>query len=361
MSSALRILLVAGGTGGHVFPALALSHYLKDQGIVCDFVTDQRGLKYLKDQKHLTPLVLPLGAKGEGIWGIGRLLFQFLKSYGVSLQVLFKFKPDVVVGFSGFPTFPTLLAALIVGKRVCIHEQNAVLGRVNRVLAFGARKILTSTKQLLRASPSMLRKIVYVGLPVREGIAALRDRPYTVPQDTFNLLIVGGSQGAQSFSEVIPQALTRLPKKMQKRLHIVHQVRPEDHATASNHYNPGPFGSLEMKPFLDDMDHQLKKAHLVIVRAGASTLAELRAAGVPGILIPYPYATDDHQFYNAQEITKQGGGWLLTHQHFTSQTLAALVQDLMEKPHKLLYASERLRSLDEKFGIKSLAQQVLTV
>lgn len=355
-------LIVAGGTGGHVFPALSLALNLMAQGHWVTFVTDRRGFAYVASyQDQMTIRVLPLDRKGSGVMGALRLMMQVVQSFFVSLPLVIR--ATSVIGFSGFPTFATLLAAVCCFKTIDIHEQNAVLGKVNRWLAPFVRRIYVSTKRLQKIPHWAHRKIEFVGMPVRSDIAALNEEPYPIPgaEGAFNLLITGGSQGAQSFATVIPKAIALLPAALQRSLTILHQVRLEDQEAAKSIYDTLPLAGVTLVPFIEDMAAALRHSHLVISRAGASTLAEITAAGRPCILIPYPHATDDHQFYNAQEVVKAGGGWSITHQDFTPEAIMGLLLDLMQHPKKLLVASQLVKIGYEKNSINTLAQRALVV
>ena len=359
------IVIVAGGTGGHVYPAIALAfHFLKENKKVT-FLTDLRGIAYLKPYlDSLKPVVLPLDRKGSGVLGLLKLSYQVFQSFGVSLKYMKGAK--AVIGFSGFPTLASLLAGLVRGRPLYVHEQNAVLGKVNRLLSPFLKKIFISTKKVARVPKGARGKIEFVGMPVRDDIAALSKETYKVPTKTINLLIVGGSQGAQSFSDVIPKAIGMLPEELQKRLYIVHQVRKEDHDHAAALYKQQArnLPQLTLVSFVEDMATALKSAHLVITRSGASTVAEVAAAGRPSIMIPYPFATDDHQTANALEVAALGGGWILPHQDFTPPHLRALLGNLLEEKdsfEKLLVAAQCVKGGYEKDAIKTLAQKVILV
>lgn len=359
------IVMVAGGTGGHVYPALALALHLLKEGKKVVFLTDRRGVVYLRPHLDLLhPIVLPLDRKGAGVLGLIKLAFQVIQSFFISLKYVKNTK--VVIGFSGFPTLATLLAGLSRGRTLYVHEQNAVLGKVNRVLSPFLRKIFTSTKKIACVPKKALGKIDFVGMPVREDIAALSEISYDVPTKSISILIVGGSQGAQSFSHVIPKAMGMLPEDLQKRLHITHQVRADDHVHAADLYaqQARHIPHLTLVPFVENMANALREAHLVISRSGASSVAEIAAAGRPSILIPYPFATDYHQRANALEVTGRGGGWLMSQQDFTPLNLTTLLGNLLDgkdEGKKLLVAAQSVKGGYEKEAIKTLAQKVILV
>ncbi len=333
---AADVLIVAGGTGGHVYPAMALALYLIKEDKKVIFLTDRRGIIYLKPHLDvLHPVVLPLDRRGAGVGGLLKLAYQVIQSF---------FRR----------------------RTLYVHEQNAVLGKVNRLLSPFLQKIFTSTKKVAQVPKGARSKIEFVGMPVRGDIAALSKDIYKKPERIINLLIVGGSQGAQSFSHVIPKAIGLLSEDLQKRLCITHQVRKEDHnhALALYEQQAKQVKWLTLVPFVEDMAASLKKTHLVISRSGASTVAEISAAGRPAIMIPYPFATDDHQRANALEVTAIGGGWLLPQQDFTPLNLGTLLGELLAEKdgfEKLLVAAQCVKGGYKKEAIKALAQKLILV
>jgi UDP-N-acetylglucosamine:LPS N-acetylglucosamine transferase len=365
---ALPIVLAAGGTGGHVFPAVALAEEVIARDYAVVFITDRRGKTYVPDallsQPKFMLKVLPLDRKAGGVLGLLKLGCQIALSCLVSLRCLWK-PVHCVVGFSGFPTLAPLIAGIILRKPIMVHEQNTVLGRVNSLLHSWLRKILISTRALQHTPKLELRKLAYVGLPIRKDIAQLRDMSYQMPDqnrgEEIRILIIGGSQGAQSFAQVIPEMIAKLPVEIQKRLVVLHQVRLADQATAQKLYQTTQVKQLTMVPFIYSMAEALATTHLVLSRSGASSIAEIAAAGRPAILIPYPYATDDHQTMNAFELTRLGGGWLIPHHHFNAVRLKQVFLALVEDPKKLLFAAQRVRLGFEKNSINNLASEVLSV
>ena len=364
----LPIVLVAGGTGGHVFPALALAEELLAQENSIIFITDRRGQTYIPEALSINPKfslkVLPLDRKARGVLGVLKLSYQVALSCAISLGYLCR-HVHCVVGFSGFPTLATLIAGIMLRKPLVVHEQNTVLGRVNSLLHPWLRKILISTHALQHTPKLDLKKIVYVGLPIRKDIAQLHAAPYPMPDqaigEQIRVLVIGGSQGAQSFARVIPEMIGALPAEVQERLVILHQVRHADQATAQSLYANTQVKQVTLMPFIDSMAEALAASHLVISRSGASSIAEIAAAGRPAILIPFPYATDDHQTMNAFELTRLGGAWLIPQQDFNAVRLKQVLLSLIEDPKKLLFAAERVRLGFEKNSIKNLASEVLSV
>ncbi len=364
------ICIVAGGTGGHVFPAICLALELHVQKTPFIFLTDKRGLKYvIPHQNIITPIVLPMGSKKQGLIGFIAFLMDLFLSFIKSIPLVLR--SEKIIGFSGFPTFPTLLAGWFLRRPLFAHEQNAVLGKVNRLMGPSFKKIFTSTDQVFRLSFSsnenkikaIQDKIDFVGMPVRKDIQSVGQKPYEIPRNEspIRLLIIGGSQGARVFSTVVPKALSLLPLNMQNCLEIVHQVRNADKEIATENYKFLKSESLDMKPFINDMARAYEKAHLVISRSGASSLAEIMAVGRPSILVPYPHAADNHQEANADVITKISGGWKISEKDFSAETLSSLLGDLFSNPKKLLVASQLVKKKCLKSSIKSLVQKLFNV
>ena len=325
------IAIAAGGTGGHVFPARAFAACLAARGEAAIAVTDRRGAAFAGDAPvHTIRAGPPRSLRGLVQLGLG--VFDARK-------VLAKTRSRAVVGFGGYPSAPTVLAARWLGLTTVLHEQNALLGRTNRVLARGRVKIAASY-------PGMGDRLV--GNPVRPGIAALRERPYAPPGpgETLRVLVFGGSQGARIFSEVLPEALGPLAGRVALR----QQCRTEDLEAARDAYRRAGVEAL-LEPFIEDMAGALGEAHLVVARAGASTVAELAAAGRPAIYAPYPHATDDHQSANARAVVEAGGGWLVADRDFTPARLRQLVETCLAEPGRLARAAASAR----RFGIPDAA------
>lgn len=358
-----RIVLAAGGTGGHVFPALALARLLGAQGHRVLFVTDQRGKAYVGTSHEPFDLcVLPFGRiEKSGVEAV-----QFWVSYAFSfLQMLYclmRFWPHKVMGYGGFPTVPVLLAACLLGRPCYGHEQDTVLSKVNRLFAPVMRKLFLAYPIADLPACLSAEKLLVVGMTLRPEIVALQQRLYTAAshQEPFHLLILGGSQGASVFSDLVPAAVALLKPEQQKRLVITQQARPEDIGKVQAAYDQMSL-QVTVQPFFKNVDQLLQKANLIISRAGAVAIAESASAGVPGILVPLPSAMADHQTHNAALLANKGAGWLL-HQNRSSATLlASYLEDLMQFPHKLLYASERLSFFSKKKVAETLAYSLLSV
>ncbi len=301
-------VLAAGGTGGHLIPAFALATELHQRGHHVALITDARGAMLPGKPEFLPTHVLPAGRFGKNPLGWPAAIRAVLDGRGMALRLFESFEPSAIVGFGGYPALPALLAATSAKLPSIVHEQNAVLGRVNRLLAGRVDAIATSYENVDRLAPKHAGKVHLVGNPVRAEVLALREQdfPAFTDESLLRILVTGGSQGARILSEVVPDGLAMLPPPLRERLQVTQQCRPEDleavRARYAEHGIPAELGT-----YFEDMHERLADAHLFIGRAGASTIAELTAVGRPAILIPLPIATDDHQTANTREMVKAGG------------------------------------------------------
>ncbi len=355
-----RIVLAAGGTGGHMFPAQALARELLDRGLSVALITDRRGGGFGPDLPQVeTHRIHAAAIAGQGLLGKLRGAIELGLGTIQARRLLKKLGGEVVVGFGGYPSVPTVLAGASLGLRVVLHEQNAVLGRANRLLAGRADAIATSFDKVAAIPEDDLPKVRLTGNPVRPAIAALGRRPYAVPgeRDTFRLLVIGGSQGATVFNDIVPAALCRLPEPLRARLEVSQQVPGGAIEEVAATYRDCGI-ACEPKTFFDDMAERLGGAHLVIGRAGASTVAELAAAGRPGLLVPLPNATDDHQTANAQCLAEAGGGWVIPQPAFTPEHLAERLTSLFANPALLARASRCAQAYGRDQAAAALADVV---
>jgi UDP-N-acetylglucosamine--N-acetylmuramyl-(pentapeptide) pyrophosphoryl-undecaprenol N-acetylglucosamine transferase len=268
-------------------------------------------------------------------------------------------RPDAVVGFGGYPAFPSLLAASAMRIPTVIHEQNAVMGRVNRLLAGEAAAIGTAYDQIDRLKPRYREKAVLVGNPVREEIARLGELPFPPFDEVapLKILVTGGSQGASVLGQVVPEGLGMLEPSLRRRLQVVQQCRPDDIERVRKQY--AELGiPAELMTYIEDMGAKLADAHLMIGRAGASTIAELTAAGRPAILIPFAAATDDHQTANAREMVRAGGARAISQASFTPEVLARQIEALSLDPVALDNAAGRAMSVGRPHAARDLADLV---
>jgi len=354
------IVLAAGGTGGHMFPAQALARELLGRGLTVALITDRRGGGFGPDLPQVeTHRISAAGLAGRGLPGKLRGVLKLGLGLVQARRLLKALGAEVVVGFGGYPSVPTVLAAASLGLRIVLHEQNAVLGRANRLLAARADAIATSFDRVAAVAEADRAKLRLTGNPVRPAIAALGRRPYAVPDrnDVLRLLVIGGSQGATVFNEVVPAALCRLPEPLRRRLEVSQQVPGGTVEQVAARYRDCGI-ACEPKGFFDDMPERLGAAHLVIGRAGASTVAELAAAGRPGLLVPYPSATDDHQTANAQCLAEAGGGWVMAQPSFTPEHLAERLESLFANPALLARASRCAQAYGRDQAAAALADVV---
>jgi len=367
MTNKSPIVLAAGGTGGHIFPAESLAEELVLRGEMVVMITDKRFADYNSASYEGVIGTLPIHYIHAGSLG-GSLVKKIKGGIGIirgtlqARQLLKTLKPKAVVGFGGYPSFPTMLAATQLGLNTVIHEQNSVLGKANRSLCGRVKRIATTYPQTQRLPQSCEGKTVLTGNPVRAAIRALHHVPYPMLEadGTLRLLVVGGSQGAQVFSSVVPEAIRLLPESLRGRIRLDQQARAADQDGVKEAYKKLGM-QVDVAPFFADIPARLAAAHLIISRAGASTVAELSCAGRPAVLVPYPQATDNHQYFNAQAIEDVGGGWLMPQEGFTAAALAARLEAALTLPSSLSKAAESMRSLGHLNAAKDLADMVLNL
>lgn len=355
----MNFVLAAGGTGGHMVPAHALAAELKSRGHGVLLITDARGARFPGLFQDVPVHILPAGRLGGGPIGMAKAALSVLKGRAEAKRLYREHNPDVVVGFGGYPAFPSLLAASAMHIPTVLHEQNAVLGRVNRLLAGDAEAVATAYDQVDRLKPKFLSKTVVVGNPVREEIARLGELPFPPFDDVapLKLLVTGGSQGASVLSDVVPEGLGLLQQSLRHRLQVVQQCRPDEIERVRGQYAALHIPA-ELMTYIEDMPEKVGDAHLIIGRAGASTIAELTAAGRPAILIPFPSATDDHQTANAREMTKAGGARTIQQDGFTPEVLARQIEAMAADPIALNNAAARALSVGRPHAARDLADVV---
>ena len=359
MSVRRHFVMAAGGTGGHMVPAHALAAELIARGHSVALVTDDRGKRIPGLFEGVPVHVLPAGRVAGGPIGWLKAWLGIRRGRGLARALFRESRPTAVVGFGGYPALPSLLAALDVGAATAVHEQNAVLGRVNRLLARRVDAIATAYGRVERLSPMHDAKVALVGNPVRESVREIGRRPYPAPaaDGPIRLLVTGGSQGATILSDVVPAALALLSAPLRARLHIVQQCRPEDIARVGAAYRDAGIAA-ELATYLTDLPAALNVAHLVIARAGASTIAELTVAGRPAILVPLPSAMDDHQTVNAREMTEAGGARTIAQGAFSARALAAEIEAMAADPEALIAAAARAKACGHPNATQDLADLV---
>lgn len=365
MTQTHHIILAAGGTGGHIFPAEALCEELLERGCRVSLITDSRFADYSAGSMKGVLGQIPIYPIRAGM--MGRNVIQRVKgaaSLGIGIMqasaLLKKLKPNAVVGFGGYPSFPTMMAASSRHLPTIIHEQNALLGKANRVLAGRVGGIATSfpTTGLMRAENAY--KVRVVGNPVRSAVRLLHQMPYPdlSADGVMRILVMGGSQGANIFAHVVPKAVAVLPENLRARLRIDQQTRAEDmQATRAAYQEIGI--QADLATFFTDVPARLASAHLVISRSGASTIAELTCAGRPSILVPYPSAADDHQTVNANAVEEAGGAWLMPQDGFTNEALAARLEAFLSLPSSLGKAAGAARGMGREKAASDLADLVM--
>ena len=355
----MNFVLAAGGTGGHMVPAHALAAELAARGHGVLVITDARGAKIPGLFDKIAVHELPAGRLGGGPISWIKAAFAVLAGRREAIRLYRDHPPQAVVGFGGYPAFPALLAARALDIPTVLHEQNAVLGRVNRLLAGGATAIGTAYPEIERLKPGPSDRLVLVGNPVRAEIARIGEMPFPPFDEVapLKILVTGGSQGATILGKVVPSGLGMLEPSLRRRLQVVQQCRPDDIEEIRARY--AELGiPAELMTYILDMPDKLADAHLVIGRAGASTIAELTAAGRPAILIPFGAATDDHQTANAREMTKAGGARTIPQGEFTPETLARQIEAIAGDPLALSNAAARSLSVGRPHAARDLADLV---
>lgn len=361
MSNAPSIVLACGGTGGHMMPAEAVADKLIKANYKVTLVTDRRGEAIGNVFQDFDRFVL--GASSHmsgGLLGKIKSVFSIFSST-IKVRSLFsQKKPAVVVGFGGYPSLPAVLAARMMGIPYVLHEQNAVLGRVNRLMASRCHSLALSVENTERVPAGV--KTIVSGNPVRTTMASLANIAYAVPMGggDVRMLILGGSQGARILSDVVPAALDKLGDQYRDQLDVTHQARPEDVERVQATYKNANIRA-EVKPYFDDVAGLLLKTQLVISRAGASTLAELTAMGRPAILVPLAIAADDHQTANAARVGEAGGGWVIAEEDFTVDRLVMLLDKLFGNMGDMRDASDQMRTLARLDAAETLATIIMDI
>lgn len=357
------ILLAAGGTGGHLFPAEALAHALAARGFAVHLATDERATRYGKAfpavETHEIPSATPSGRSPVKMLGAGAKLAQGVLA---AWSLVGRLKPACVVGFGGYPTVPPVLAAALRGVPTIIHEQNGVLGRANRLLAPRARIIATGFAEVRGVSGALKSKQRQTGNPVRLPVLDAARIPFAAPEPggPLNLVVFGGSQGARVMSDVVPPALERLTPAERARLHLVQQARDEDLARVRDAY--ARIGvAAEVSPFFGDMPARIAQAQLVVARSGASTVAELTVIGRPSILVPLAQSLDGDQAANAVSLEASGAATVIRQSEFTPERLAAELSARLADPSGLTRAAEAAKSAGIPDAADRLADLVAEV
>jgi UDP-N-acetylglucosamine--N-acetylmuramyl-(pentapeptide) pyrophosphoryl-undecaprenol N-acetylglucosamine transferase len=355
--SARPILLAAGGTGGHLFPAAALAQELRRRGYEVDLATDERAEKYESEFPARAIHRVPSATfTSRSPLAMAKTFARLFKGYLKARHLLSEIDPLAVIGFGGYPTLPPIMAARSLGIPTAIHEQNAVMGRANRFLSRFADRVALSfspTKRLHRGAEARAQ---VTGTPVRDAVLSYRDVPYAAPEPAgrFLLLVFGGSQGAHFFAEVLPETLPLLPSPFRWRLTVVQQAREEDLADLRAMYQEAGVAA-HLAAFFRDLPERIATSHLVIARAGASTVAELMAIGRPCLLVPLPHALDNDQLENATRLQEGGGGWCIKQSELTPKRLAAELERFANSPELLAEAAAKAKAMAPTEAVSRLA------
>lgn len=358
MTPRRRIVLAAGGTGGHIFPAQSLAGELTARGHRPVVVTDRRGADYSAAFPHMELHAVRSASPSGTLLAKARAAVEIGAGTWAARALFRRLSPSVVVGFGGYPSFPAMLAAVRMGCPTLLHEQNAVLGRVNRLLAPRVSALALSFPETKGVRPQDEGKAVVTGNPVREGFAAVRDLKYADPGDgPLRLLVTGGSLGATIMSDVVPAALALLPEGLRERLRVTQQCRKEDLERVQKVYAEAGI-TADLASFIDNVPSLLASSHLAITRAGASTVAEIAAAGRPAVMVPYPHATDDHQTANAKSLVTAGGAWMIPNEKFTVDACRQTLQALFGDPLTLSEMAESARKVGRINAASDLADMV---
>ncbi|MCB9982486.1 MAG: undecaprenyldiphospho-muramoylpentapeptide beta-N-acetylglucosaminyltransferase [Rhodospirillales bacterium] len=356
------VILSAGGTGGHIMPAQALALDLVSRGYRVELATDTRGLKYMELFKDIPVHEIKSGTLGAGIKGKIKGALDLGLGILQARALLKKTRPAIVVGFGGYPSFPAVFAAQKMRIPTILHEQNAILGKANAMLAVKAARIASSTPSLRGLEEAEKIRMIFTGNPVRADIAALYNKPYPKLENDgpLNILIMGGSLGAHVFSDVVPKALAQLPADHRARLNIVQQCREEDLEQTQKLYDSAGI-KARLSTFIDDVAAQIERCHLFIGRSGASTVAEMSAAGRPAIFVPYPHHKDQQQKMNAETIADAGGGWVMAESGFTPEAVLARIETFLQNPQILFSAAEKARECGRPDAARKLGNLVTAI
>ena len=363
MNAPPLIVLAAGGTGGHLFPAEALAVELIKRGMRVRLVTDSRALRYsglfFKDMIDVVPSET---LRGRSPLSLARTGAMLAVGTVMALRLMRQLKPAAVIGFGGYPTLPPLFAAKLFGIPTIIHDANAVMGRANRLLSGRVDRIATSLPGVLDNQPSLIGKTTTTGTPMRPAILAAAASGFSPPDMTgpLRVLVVGGSQGARVMADIVPPAIERLEPALWSRLVLVQQVREEDMARVRAVYDRLKINA-ELAPFFGDLPARLASSHLVISRSGAGTVAELCAIGRPSILVPLPGAIDQDQFANAGVLVQASGAIRIVQNEFTPDRLAAEISALAAEPSRLSEMAAGARTVGKLDAALRLADLVIKV
>jgi UDP-N-acetylglucosamine--N-acetylmuramyl-(pentapeptide) pyrophosphoryl-undecaprenol N-acetylglucosamine transferase len=352
------LIVAAGGTGGHLFPAEALAIALSRRGATVDLVTDERASRYGEFPGQATHIVPSATLAGRNPFHLASALSKLSHGTMRALLLFGRLHPAAVVGFGGYPTLPPLLAAMLRGIPTVVHEQNGVLGRANRLLARRVQTIATGFRGLLADDSRLAAKVTHTGNPIRPAVVEAAATPYPRADGRLRILVFGGSQGARVMADVVPPAIELVPMAVRARLTVTQQARDEDIERVRSAYQR--FGvAAEVAPFFRDLPSRMAASHIVIARSGASTVAELAAIGRPAVLVPLPHALDHDQRANASMLERAGGALMIEQTHFTPDRVAGEIARLAAAPDKLAEMAAAARGQGVLDGADRLADLVM--
>ncbi len=346
-----------------MFPALSLAKDLVERDYEVILLTDLRAVKYVRDDHNgITVCVIDSSPLGGGLIDKAKGAYKLLRGYLKSMRLLSTYKPGLVIGFGGYPSLPPMVAAQRQNILTVIHEQNAVLGKVNAYLAPKADRIALSLPDFSSLEEADSVRAVVTGNPVRSEIAELYSHSYNAPDEgePFHLTILGGSLGAKVMAENVPQALTLLPEDLRVRLNVTQQCHDDDCDRVKEIYVQAGI-TVSLLPFFDDMPAILKQSDLIISRSGAGAVAEIAIAGVPAIYIPYPHHADQQQKINAQSVAKKGGAWVIDEGDLTAEKLSKKIEELMRSPETLFNAAEATRECAKPEATRKLGNLIVAL
>jgi UDP-N-acetylglucosamine--N-acetylmuramyl-(pentapeptide) pyrophosphoryl-undecaprenol N-acetylglucosamine transferase len=360
MTKNKTILLAAGGTGGHLFPAIAIAEELAKSQVTVHLVTDYRCKKYLTEDLPLTSYIFDLHLNMSGIFNKIKSAIKLFSACIKSVALIRRIKPDAIIGFGGYPSFPAMAAARILKIPMIIQEQNCFLGKSNRFFAKSADLIALSYKETDNIDIGFKSKLLFTGDIVRSEIRALPEKNNFDTKE-FHIFVFGGSQGAKIFSSLIPDALDELKQlNPQIKISITQQASQEEQIYLAKYYANILNIKYELAEFFYNMPEIYNKTQLVIARSGASTIAELTNIGLPAIFIPYPYASEDHQYFNAMAVANSNASCCYRQNEVSSTLLAKKINELITDRELLKEASKQLLSRKSD-GAKYLADTVLKI
>lgn len=346
-----RYVLTAGGTGGHIFPARSLAKQLEKDGHSVLFLTDRRGDQYTKYFK--TSSVLDLRHR-KGYLGKFLLICDLMKETLRVISFYKKLQPDIVIGFGGYPSVPGVLAAQLLRIPTIIHEQNTIMGKANRILSRFAYKVVSSFEDTKKT----YAKPVFIGNPVRQEFFDVT--PYKVPENHFNIFIVGGSQGSHTFSKIVPATLKKLSPEEQKKISVLQQCREGLIEETQKNYE-GFLGKVALKTFFDNMPECYEKSHLIVSRSGGSTVAELCATGRPAFLVPFAASLEGDQMNNALYLKNKNAALLCTEYLFTTNNFLKVLNEIMENPKILNDLAKNAKALSNASATENIVKLIYEV